>query len=126
MNEKLTVVLDGQAVVEYDRTKELPDQQLTYLDKMDEGLDKGITIGGETIDAPDIKQKSQFVALQLFQGLQTENDAIIAASCAYLATRLPDLKQVVGKSIEGHGVACDLVFDKPFVQEAQLQFMKPH
>lgn len=127
MSDKLTVVLNGQAVVEYDRDKALPEQQQAYLDKMDQGMDKGLNVGGEEIARPDIKQKSQFVALQLFQALSTSNDAVIAASCAYLATRLPDLKQVVGKTIEGQaGVACDLVFDRPHVQEATLQFMKPH
>lgn len=127
MSDKLTVVLNGQAVVEYDRNKPLPDQQLAYLDRMDQEMEKGLQVGGENIASPDLKQKAQFVALQLFQALADNQDAVIAASCAYLANRLPDLKQVVGNSIEGQaGVACDLVFDRPHVQEATLQFMKPH
>ena len=127
MSDKLTVVLNGQAVVEYDRNKPLPEQQHAYLDKMDQEMDKGLQIGAENIARPDLKQKAQFVALQLFQGLSSNNDAVIAASCAYLANRLPDLQQVVGNSIEGQaGVACDLVFDRPHVKEATLQFMKPH
>jgi hypothetical protein len=127
MSEKLTVVLNGQAVVEYDRNKPLSEQQSAYLDKMDTEMDKGLQIGAEHIEQPDLKQKAQFVALQLFQALSVNNDAVIAAACAYLANRMPDLKQVVGNSIEGQeGVACDLVFDKPHVQEATLQFVKPH
>jgi hypothetical protein len=127
MSDKLTIVLNGQAVVEYDRGKPLPEQQQAYLDKMDAEMDKGLQIGGEDIRHPDVKQKAQFVALKLFQALEANSEAIIAASCAYLATRMPDLKQVVGKHIEGQaGVACDLVFDKQHVQEATLQFMKPH
>lgn len=127
MSDKLSIVLNGQAVVEYDRNKPLPEQQYAYLDKMDAELDKGLQIGGEQIDHPDLKQKAQFVALQLFQALAVNNDAIIAASCAYLANRMPELKQVVGNSIEGQaGVACDLVFDRPYVQEATLQFTKLH
>jgi hypothetical protein len=127
MSDKLTIVLNGQAVVEYDRNKPLPDQQQAYLDKMDAEMDKGLNVGGESIAHPELKQKAQFVALQLFQALEANNDPVIAASCAYLANRLPDLKQVVGNSIEGQaGVACDLVFDRPHMQEATLQFMKPH
>jgi len=127
MNDKLTIVLNGQAVIEYDRGKPLPEQQQAYLDKMDAEMDKGLQIGADDISHPDLKQKAQFVALQVFQALSANNDAVIAASCAYLANRMPDLKQVVGKSIEGQGgVACDLVFNRPYVQEASLQFMKPH
>jgi hypothetical protein len=127
MSDKLSVVLNGQVVVEYDRSKALPEHQLAYLDKMDAEMDKGLQIGGEYIKHPDLKQKAQFVSLQLFQALSANSDAIIAASCAYLANRMPELKQVVGNSIEGQaGVACDLVFDRPHVQEATLQFMKPH
>lgn len=127
MSDKLTIVLNGQAVVEYDRDKPLPQHQQSYLDKMDAELDKGLQLGGENYQDPNRHQRAQFVALQLFQALEANNDAVIAASCAYLATRLPDLKQVVGKNIEGQtGVACDLVFDQPYRQEATLQFMKPH
>ena len=49
MSDKLTVVLNGQAVVEYDRNKPLPEQQHAYLDKMDQEMDKGLQIGAENI-----------------------------------------------------------------------------
>lgn len=126
MSEKLTVVLDEQAVLEYDRNKPLAESQLSYLDKMDEAMEKGINVGQEKIDAPDLQQKSQFVALQLVKALHDENDAVIAASCSYLANRMPDLLQVVAKTMDGKGFYCDLVFDKPYVQQATVQFMKPN
>ena len=126
MSEKLTIVLDEQAVLEYDRNKALSDSQLTYLDKMDEAMENGINVGQEKIESPDLQQKAQFVALQLVRSLHDENDAVIAASCSYLANRMPDLLQVVAKTMEGKGFYCDLVFDKPYVQEASVQFMKPN
>ena len=126
MSDKLVVVLDEQAVLEYDRNKPLVESQLGYLMKMDEAMEKGIKVGQETIDSPDLQQKAQFVALQLVKALHDENDAVIAASCSYLATRLPDLLQVVAKTMEGKGYYCDLVFDKPYVQQATVQFMKPN
>ena len=126
MSQKLTVVLDEQAVLEYDRNKPLVESQLSYLDKMDEAMEKGISVGKDKIDTPDLQQKSQFVALQLVKALHDENDAVIAASCSYLANRMPDLLQVVAKTMEGKGYYCDLVFDKPYVQQATVQFMKPN
>lgn len=126
MSDKLTVVLDDQAVLEYDRNKPLATSQLGYLDKMDEAMEKGINVGKDKIEDPDLQQKSQFVALQLVKALHDENDAVIAASCAYLAKRMPDLLQVVAKTMEGKGFYCELVFDKPYVQQATVQFMKPN
>lgn len=126
MSEKLTVVLDDQAVLEYDRNKMLAEQQLAYLDKMDEAMSKGIRVGQEQLNDPDLQQKAQFVALELVKALGDSNDALIAASCSYLANRLPDLQQVVARTMEGKGYYCDLVFDKPYVQEASVQFMKPN
>jgi len=126
MSDKLTVVVDGQAVLEYDRNKVLAETQLAYLDRMDVAMSKGLRIGQQQFDHPDLQQRSQFVALELIKALQDSNEALIAASCSYLANRLPDLQQVVAKAVEGNGMFCDLVFDKPYVQEATVQFMKPN
>ena len=126
MSDKLTIVLDEQAVVEYDRNKPLAASQLDYLEKMDQAMDQGLKNGQEMITSPDLQQKAQFVALELVKALHDENDAVIAASCAYLANRLPDLQQVVAKTMDGKGFYCDLVFDKPYVQQATVQFMKPN
>lgn len=126
MSDKLTVVVDGQAVLEYDRNKILAETQLGYLERMDEAMARGIRIGQQQFDSPDLQQRSQFVALELVKALHDGNDALIAASCSYLANRLPDLLQVIAKQVEGNGLLCDLVFDKPYVQEAAVQFMKPN
>ena len=38
----LMAVVDGEPVIEYDRDKVLPDNQLEYLNKMDEKMEMGI------------------------------------------------------------------------------------
>jgi hypothetical protein len=90
----LSIYVNEQLVYEYDRDTSLDDNQLTFLDRMDADMDRGIKIRGELITDPDDKQRATFVAMNLIRALQQENDAAISVSCAYLATRLPDLAEV--------------------------------
>jgi hypothetical protein len=117
----LFVVIDGQAVLEYDRRKTLPAHQQSYLDRMDQNMDKGL---GQSGQSPDPMARARFVANNLLQALETQNDSVAAATCAYLALRLPELKQVCAdrKSGEWH---IDLVFDRPYAPVQTAQFVKP-
>lgn len=56
--------------------------------------------------------------------LNSGDDALAAAACSYLATRLPDLKQVktVRRDAE---VTVNLGFDEPYVPQAVVRFIKP-
>ncbi|VAW74344.1 hypothetical protein MNBD_GAMMA15-1341 [hydrothermal vent metagenome] len=117
----LTVVIDGQPHLEYDRGKTLPTQQLAYLDRMDLKMDEGVALGGETVAQPDRLQRAQFVALHLLEAMQDGDDALIAASCAYLANRLPDLHQVKA-SLNGGAVSAELVFDEAYTKEVAVDF----
>ena len=92
--KKLVAVLHGESQVEYDRTQQLPDHQLKYLDIMDAKMDEGIPHGAGHIFAPDTQQKAQFVANQLINAIKTENEQLAAATLAYLALRLPDLQRL--------------------------------
>lgn len=121
MSEKLVIVLNGQSVVEYDRNKRLPGHQRQFLDKMDSDMEQGIELMNEKIVQPDNVQRAQFVAMHLVQSLLQEDDAMIAASCAYLASRLPDLKQVQAKE-QGDMISFHLVFDEPLYNQVSVQF----
>lgn len=121
MDNKLVVVFNGQPVVEYDRNKRLPGQQRQFLDKMDSDMDAGIELAGESIDEPDLVQRAKFVAMHLVQALMDEHDAMIAAGCAYLANRLPELKQVKAMQ-EADNVMLDLVFDQKDDHQVVVQF----
>lgn len=118
---RLTVVVDGQPHLEYDRNTPLPERQLRYLDRMDEKMDQGISLGGETVSGPDALQRAQFVALHLLDAMRDGEDGLIAASCAYLANRLPDLHQV-RLNQTGEGVSAELVFDEPYTKEVAVDF----
>ena len=94
MQEKLIIVINNIPEVEYDRNKSLTGDQLDSLERMDEKMRTGIPINNEMIGNPDTKQRAHFVASQLMNALQTENNAAIASCTAYLATRLPNVRQV--------------------------------
>ncbi len=120
----LSVVIDGQAVIEYDRRKPLAPRQQSFLDLMDRDMDSGISLDGHQDTSPDLLARARFVANSLLQALDAQNDSAAAATCAYLAMRLPDLKQVRADKKDGHN-HIDLVFDKPHVPAQTVQFIQP-
>jgi hypothetical protein len=117
----LVVVVNGEAQVEYHRGRALAQKQRACLDGMDAQMAGGVQLGGEQVDSPDTLQKAQCVAIQLIEALKNGNDAMIAAGCAYLATRLPSLSQVRASLVDG-GFSAELVFDEPFVKEVAVNF----
>jgi hypothetical protein len=104
----LTIFANDNIVYEHDRDKVLDERQIAFLDKMDGDMDRGIKIQGELITHPDTKQRATFVAMNLLKALKQENNAIIAASCTYLAQRLPALIEVRAKD-QGDGLTIELV-----------------
>ncbi len=120
----LTVVINGEAVIEYDRRKPLASRQQSFLDRMDRDMDGGIGADGQRGASPDLMARARFVANNLLQALDTQNDSIAAATCAYLALRLPELKQVRADRKDGE-LHIDLVFDRPYVPVQTAQFVKP-
>lgn len=117
----LTIVINGEAQLEYDRSKPLPEPQRAYLDAMDERMNAGVNLGGIDVERPDALQRAQFVAIQVLEGLGAGNDALVAAACAYLAIRLPDLTQVKARLVDT-GFSAELVFNEPFVKEVTVDF----
>ena len=120
----LTVVINGQAVIEYDRRKPLAPRQQSFLDRMDRDMDRGIGLHDHQQASPDLLARARFVANSLLQALEAENDSVAAATCAYLALRLPELKQVRADQKDGQ-MHIDLVFDRPHVPTQTVQFVQP-
>jgi hypothetical protein len=116
----VVILVNGEVQVEYDRGKPLPEAQRGYLVRMDEKMGAGITLGGAWVSQPDVLQRAQFVAIQVLEALGNGNDALIAAGCAWLATRLPDLTQVKARLVDG-GFSAELVFGEPYVREVAVE-----
>ena len=122
--KNLIAVINGEAKIEYDRSKELPQNQMEYLNKMDQKMDEGIPHGAGHLFAPDIQQKAQFVADQLVMAIKSDNEQLTAATMSYLATRLPDLQQVSAKD-EDDAVAIKLIYDQPYAKAEPVKFVRP-
>ena len=122
--EPLVIVVNGEVQVEYHRGKPLPQAQHAYLDRMDEQMRGGVRLGGVRVAQPDALQRAQFVATQLIEGLQKGSDPLVAAGCAYLASRLPDLTQVKARVVDG-AFSAELVFNEPYVKEVAVEFPAP-
>jgi hypothetical protein len=110
---KMAVVVNDALTLEYDRSKTLPEHQAAYLDKLDRRFDQGIELQGEKIDQPNIEQRSKYMALSLMEGIIYQEDDKAAVSMAWLATRLPDLKQVK-VIVDEQGSHFDLIFDREY------------
>lgn len=121
LDARLTVLINDEPQLEYDRARTLPEAQQDYLDRMDERMHAGIRLGGALVDSPDTLQRAQFMAIQVIDGLQDSNDSLVAAACAYLASRMPDLTQIKATLVE-EGYSVELVFDEPHVNEVAVQF----
>lgn len=121
MSEMVAVLINGQAVIEYDRSKPLTDKQETYLDRMDQQMDAGVTLAGETIIQPNQIQRAKFVANTLVQSIQSNDEPRIAAACSYLAERLPGLKQIRA-DLKQDSYTIDLIFDREFRNQVQVDF----
>lgn len=121
MNSRLVVVINGQSVIEYDRNRRLPGHQRQFLDRMDLDMDAGIELAGQQIDSPEMKQRAQYIAMHLINAVLDNNDAVISAMCAWLANRLPELKQIV--AIENNSaLELELVFDREYTNQIMVAF----
>lgn len=121
MSSKLVIILNGQSVIEYDRSIRLPGHQRQFLDKMDQDMDSGIEMNGTPSVNPDLGVRAQYIAMHLVQAVLRDNEAMIAAMCAYLATRLPDLKKVKAEE-QGENISIDLVFNEEDNNKVAVQF----
>ena len=119
----MAVLLNGIAQLEYDRNKILPLDQAAYLEKMDTKMEQGILIGSETVKNPDLNQRVQFVAANLLNAIKANDEEMSAALCTWLASRMPDLKQVKYEEVDGQ-VSINLVFDEDYSPQTAVTFTK--
>ena len=121
MSQFLAVLLNDIAQLEYDRNVTLTDYQTAYLDAMDTQMDQGIDIDGQRLMKPELNQKIQFVSANLLDAMRSDNEGLTSALCTYLASRLPDLKQVKITD-DAEGVCIDLIFDESYGKQAFVSF----
>lgn len=124
MSDILAVVIDNELVVKYDRNVPLAEHQRSSLDLMDRKMDAGIDLLGEFIDSPESRQRASFVAQQLIGAILSHDDALTAASAAYLADRYPELKQLRVQR-EGDSHTVELVFDRPYAEQLGTYYVAP-
>lgn len=125
MSGKVGFLMDGQEVLTYDRSLELPEQHRAYIDKMDEHMDEGIDLSGTRVEQPDLQQKTQFIALNLVYALQKEDDQSAIMMFTYLADRMPDLKQAKAKLQEGESgqkIGIEFIFDEVKPEGQKIEF----
>lgn len=131
MENIMAVTLNGVAQLEYNRNQALPPHQELYLDKMDQKMDGGIQVGDSFVATPDLNHRTQFVAGNLAHAILSDDEAMCSALTAYLASRLPELKQVKitndSSTADGDGqtnaVSIELVFDEEYQKQVAVQFL---
>ncbi len=116
------MILNNSAVLEFNRNKRLSPAQKKSLQLMDTKLDQGITLRGQFLAHPTLEQRIEFVATNLTTALLNENDTLAAASCAYMATALPELKQI--KATEKNTeVTIELILDREYQKEIKMNYL---
>ena len=129
LENMLYIIVDDEPILEFDRNKEIPDNQKKYLTDMDNRMNKGIQLGSDFIKEPNSLQRCQFVANSLVSLLTEDNYPQASAMCTYLAERLPDLQQVQCKTDQKDTPSIELIFDRNYEQSQQeqtIQFHKPN
>ena len=111
MPKLLSIRVNEQVALEYDRSAGLPGQVRTLLESMDRDMDAGVTLDDEPISEPSRIQRAHFVTGQLLRALRSGNEDAAWILCGYLANRLPELEAVVIAE-SGESVTAELLFDK--------------
>lgn len=111
MSNRLSVYINNNKVLDYDKNTRHPGKQRQFIEGMDLDMDEGIEINDEMIHSPNKMQRANYVAMTLLYGLEREDEGMIAATCGYLVNRLPDLKQVRAIDI-GDEITMELIFNE--------------
>ncbi len=112
MSSLLKIYINGTEFLKYDKNTRIPGKQRQYLDGMDLDIDEGIELNGEIINSPNKEQRANYVAMSsLLYAIGQQSEDMISATCAYLASHLPELKQIRATE-EGEEIIMDLIFDE--------------
>ena len=118
----LVIQVNGTPILEYDRLQKLSPSQVQSLTFMEEKLDQGLNLGDKQIVNPSLEQRVEFVAANLISAILNGNEALAAASCAYIARALPELKQIKALEVKGE-ISIELIFDREYQPEEKLNFV---
>ncbi len=117
----LFVIVNDEPQLQFDRSKPLGEKQAEYLEKLDRKFDAGIELQGEWLEQPDLGQRARWMALAMMEGILYQEDEKAAASLAWLATRLPELKQVQAV-VDENGTRFELIFDREYQPRQVVHF----
>lgn len=118
----MIVQVDGKVVLEYDRRKPLNKKQKEDLSLIDEQLSQDFKVKKHADLKPDPLKSTELIACALIKALQTGNDHVTAASCAWLANRIPELRQVKAKTEDSDSISIELVFNRGYQPEQTIHF----
>lgn len=118
----LVVVLNSNKELEYFRDRPLSKNQQVDLEAMDRKLDSGLQLGSRRINKPSPQDRATYVANLLVTALTNEEDSKVAITCAYLATRFGDLKQIKADMRSGQ-LSIQLIFDEEYREAAPIKFI---
>ena len=117
----LAVVVNDELMLEYHRDIPLDDNKHNYLNSLDAKFDKGIELDGEQLSNPNLQQRAQFISMSMMEGIMYKDEKMASVSLAWLALRMPDLKQVIAQ-VDHNGTKFELVFDREYVPHVSVDF----
>jgi hypothetical protein len=109
MSKVLTITFNDKIALEYDRETRLPGKRRQFLDMMDQDMNEGVLIGGDLVEYPNLNQRAKYVAMNLIDGLDKNDNALVSITCAYLGHRVPDLKEIKASECED-GISMELIY----------------
>lgn len=118
----LVVVLNSNKVLEYFRDRPLSQHQQIDLDTMDRKMDSGLQLGSRHINNPSPQDKATYVANLLVTALMNEDESKVAITCAYLATRFGDLKQIKAE-MHSDQLSIQMIFDQEYLEATPITFI---
>ena len=119
----MIVQVDGKVVLEYDRRKPLNKRQQEDLSRIDTKLSQNTEADEHSDSQPNPLKFTEVVSCALVKALQTGNDQVTAASCAWLANRIPELRQVKAKIEGAEQISIELVFNRDYQPEQTIRFV---
>ena len=119
----MIVQVDGKVVLEYDRRKPLNKKQREDLSRIDAKLSQGTNATAATPSQPNPLKSAEVIVCALVKALQTGNDQVAAAACAWLANRIPELRQVKAKIEDIEHISIEFVFNRDYQAEQPMHFV---
>ena len=84
MSKLLSVYINSNKVLEFDKKERQPGKLHQFLTNMDLDMDEGIEINGEMINSLDKMQCANYVAMSLLYGIENKSEGMISVTCGYL------------------------------------------